>query len=292
MRIPILASVLGAGALALLAGCISRTRRVAPPAGAPLPALEASKTELIERYNRQAEAVRGLHAAASLEAETGSAFVGVIKQYRQVSALLLAQRPAYLRVVGQAPVVGTDLFDMVSDGATFRMYVPSKHEFLTGPARLERPGKRTLENLRPQPIFDALLWPAIAPGAFVTIEEEVVEQPPSRDYVLTVLRGQGPSLAIRRRIWFDRSNLRVSRVETYGPNGRLDSDVRYGDWRAAEGEMEFPRRIALSQPNENYRLEIDLTRLTLNAPVPASRFRLEQPAGTKLVEVGKEEGKP
>ncbi len=292
MRISKLPWVLCAAILVLLAGCVSRTRRVSPPGGVLQPALEASKAELIQRYNRQAGAVQGLNAAARLEAETGSAFSGVIKQYRQISALLLAERPAQLRVVGQAPVVGTDLFDMVSDGVTFRMYVPSKHEFLTGPARLERPGKRTLENLRPQPIFDALIWPAIAPGEPVTIEEEDVEQPPSRDYVLTVLRGAGPSLAIRRRIWFDRSDLRVSRRETYEPDGRLESDVRYGDWRGAGGGLEFPRRIALSQPSEDYRLEIDVTRVTLNSPLPDSRFQLRQPAGTKLIEVAKGGGKP
>lgn len=237
-------------------------------------------------------AVRTLHATVRLKAETGSAFAGVIKEYRQISAIVLARQPASIRVVGQAPVVGSDIFDMVSDGTTFRMYVPSKKRFLVGPARLEQAGKKAIENLRPQPIFDALLWPKLGPEETVVLEQEFEEQPPERDYVLTVLRRLAGGLEIDRRIWFDRSDLEVSRIEIFGPGGRLESDIRYGAWSAGEGEPAFPRRIVLRRPNEDYRLEIDVTRLTLNRAIPPERFELAQPAGSKLVKVGESGGKP
>lgn len=274
----------------LLSGCVSRTRRVEPPATVPKPALVASRQELLDRYNGQAGGVRSLHATVRLTAETGSAFAGVVKEYRQITAILLARRPAWIRVVGQAPVVGTDLFDMVSDGRTFRMYVPSKKRFLVGPARIGKAGKKAIENLRPEPIYDALLWPKIAPDETVVLEQEYRERPPERDYVLAVLRRSADGLAIARRIWFDRADLRVSRIELYGPGGRLESDVRYGDWRADGTGPAFPWRIVLWRPHEDYRLEIDLTRLALNEAIPTSRFRLAQPAGSRLVKVGESGG--
>ncbi|HEV2386619.1 MAG TPA: hypothetical protein VGS20_05120 [Candidatus Acidoferrales bacterium] len=278
-----------AGALALLGGCASRTTRVTPPGKVAAPALEASKQDLVARYNRQAAAIQSLNAAVQLKAVTGSAFAGVIKEYRQIDGYILAQRPAWIRVIGQAPVVGTDIFDMASDGTTFGMYIPSKRKFLVGPARGEQTAKNALENLRPQHLVDALFWPDIPPDQVVVIEQETEDQPPSRDYVLTLLRGAGRELAIDRRIWFDRSNLEISRIEIFGSDGRLESDLRYDDWSTAVAASPFARHLSIRRPYQDYRLEISFTRLTLNQPIPPERFRLEQPPGTEKVEVGRSE---
>jgi outer membrane lipoprotein-sorting protein len=286
MKVRGLHGILCLGTAVVLAGCASRTRRVSAPAGIPKPALKASKQELVRRYDEQAATIRSLNAAVKLKAETGSAFAGVIKEYRQIDAFLLAERPAYIRVVGQAPVVGTDIFDMVSDGKTFHMYIPSKRKFLVGPARLEKVAEKSIENLRPQPIYDALIWPKITADEPATIEEENREQPPVRYYVLSVLRHEGTGLAMGRRIWFDRSDLRVSRLEIFGPGGRLESDVRYTGWNEQAGQAAFPGRIVLSRPHEDYRLEIGIKRVKLNEKIPADRFELKQPAGTERVEVG------
>ncbi len=285
-----LAALACAGMLGVTAGCASRTRRVAVPA--PLPARHASLAQLVALYNRQASAVRTIAAAVRMEAETGSAFSGVIKEYREIGGFIVAAQPHSIRVVGQAPVVGSDLFDMVSDGKTFRMYIPSKKRFLVGPASLEQVGKKPLENLRPEPLLQALLWPEIPSGAPVVVEQEIEQNPPERDYVLTVMSGEGESLAVERRVWFDRADLRVTRIEIFGPSGRLESDIRYADWTAEPGEPAFPREVRLSRPREDYNLRIRINRLTLNQPVPASRFELAQPAGTTLVRVPAAGGNP
>jgi outer membrane lipoprotein-sorting protein len=276
--------------LALLAACATHTTRVTAPAEVPKPALSATKPELVERYERQADAVRSLNAAVRLKTETGSAFAGVIKEYRQIGGFIVAERPAWIRVIGQAPVVATDIFDMVSDGKTFRMYIPSKNKFLVGPARLERAGKNAVENLRPQPLYDALLWEKLPADAPVVVEEESEAATPARNYVLTVLRHTGTDWEIDRRIWFNRSDLKVSRMEIFSEGGRLESDIRYSDWPTESGEAEFPRRIELWRPQEDYRLEIDVTRVRLNETIAPERFRLEQPPGTERVDVGRSGG--
>lgn len=279
----------GFAALALLAGCASRTTRVAVPQTLP-PALTASRQQLIDRYQQQATAIRSLSGSARLIAKTGSAFSGVIKTYHQITALFLAQRPSWIRVVGQAPVVGTDIFDMVSNGKQFHMYVPSKKQFLVGPASGGESSKKSIENLRPQPLFDALIWPKIAPDVPVLIEQENQTNPPSRSYVLTVLRRNGKQFEIDRRIWFDRADLRVVRIETFASQGRVSSDVLFSDWRQTAGAAPFPWRIDLRQPGEDYQLALDFTKVTLNPPVPPGRFTLTQPPGTTRVEVGKSGG--
>jgi outer membrane lipoprotein-sorting protein len=280
--------VVAIGALALLAGCASRTTRVSAPA--PPPALTATRQQLLDYYQQQAAAIHSLHAAIRLKAETGSAFSGAIKSYHQITALFVAERPDRIRVVGQAPVVGTDIFDMVSDGKTFHMYVPSKKRFIVGPASGGQASKNTIENLRPQPLFDALIWQKVPAHAPVLIEQEDRSQPASRYYVLTVLRQNGQQFEIDRRIWFDRSDLRVARIETFGSEGRLESEIDYSDWRQESGTPPFPWHIVLWRPAEHYRLELDLTAITLNPSVPPGSFTLTQPPGSTRVDVGQTGG--
>ncbi len=285
-------------AVALLAGgCAVSKKRVVPP-GEMRPALEATSRQLIEKYNQQARAVRSLNAAVELIPVAGSSYTGVIEEYHNVHGFVLAQKPAYIRLIGQAPVVAKNIFDMVSDGETFRIFIPSKHKFIVGPAAFERPAKKPIENLRPQHLLDALFWPEIDARQQVLFEEFNAET--ARYYVLTVLRGMS-ALEIVRKVWFDRSDLSVARVQQYGPGGRLVSDVRYTDWPPAPSSVTgptaagsggpaagavYPRHIWLGRPHDDYQLEVRITRLTLNEEIAAERFRLEQPPGTELVRVG------
>jgi len=76
-----------------------------------------------------------------------------------------------VRVIGQAPVVATNIFDMVSDGEMFRIFIPSKNTFLVGATSLARASKKPIENLRPQHVVEALFWPEFPAGANVLFEQ-------------------------------------------------------------------------------------------------------------------------
>lgn len=283
-------------AVALLAGgCAVSKRRPVPPAQVR-PALEATSEQLIERYNQQARAVRSLNAGVEMIPVAGSSYSGVIEEYHDVQAFILGQRPAHIRVIGQAPVVAINIFDMVSDGETFRIFIPSKKKFLVGPAALERPAKKPIENLRPQHLLDVLFWPELPAGRPVLFEEFNAD--PARYYVLTLLR-QSPRLELDRRIWFDRTDLNVVRIQLYGPGGRLLSDSRYADSQPAVAgsaaeppSARYPRHIWLARPHDDYQLELRVTKLALNEEIAAERFRLEQPPGTELVRLGETDAEP
>ncbi len=268
-------------------GCAVSKKRVVPPAQVR-PAMEATADQIIERYNQQARAVRSLNAGVEMVPVAGSAYSGVIEEYHDVRGFVLAQRPAQIRVIGQAPVVAKNVFDMVSDGETFRIFIPSKHKFIVGPAALERPAKKPIENLRPQHLLDALFWPEFKPGQHVLFEEFNAD--PARYYILTALRELRGELEIARKLWFDRADLRLARVQLYGPGGRLVSDIRYDDWQAAT-DVPFPRHIWLVRPHDDYQLELRITRLTLNEQIAADRFLLEQPPGTELVRLSEADSK-
>ena len=257
---------------------------------------DATREELLEKYNAMAAGVKSVNATVELKPTAGSKYSGVIEEYHEVKAFLLAQRPASIRMIGQAPVIGKTVFDMASDAESFRVSIPSKNKFLVGAISLERTSSKPIENLRPQHLLDALLWSEVRKEEDVLFEEFNDEK--ARHYVLTVLRG-GYRREILRKIWFNRADLQVSRLQEFGPKGALISDVRYSDWEPLTGDQEhgspaatgisaFPLVIQIERPHDDYRMDLQVTKLVLNEDLPADRFKLEQPAGSELVEVGKE----
>ena len=273
------------------------------PAGQKAAALEATREELIDRYNAIANGVQSFNATVQFKASTGSQYSGVIDEYHEVKAFLLAARPANIRVIGQAPVIGKTIFDMASDTETFRVSIPSKNKFLVGAIAVERASKKPIENLRPQHLLDAILWSEIRKQEPVLFEEYNDET--GRYYVLTVLRG-GYQTEILRKIWFNRADLQVSRIEEFGPKGVLVSDIRYADWEpvaagqaaaattqtaaGATGSPSFPREIKIDRVHDDYELALQVTKLALNEDLPADRFKLDQPPGSELVRVGDDPG--
>jgi outer membrane lipoprotein-sorting protein len=264
------------------------------PANSKPVVLDATRDELLDKYNEIARGVRSVNATVDLKPTAGSKYSGVIEEYHEVKAFLLAQRPAQVRMIGQAPLVGTTIFDMASDSETFRVYIPSKTKFLVGSVAVERNSNKPIENLRPQHLLEALLWPEIRKEESVLFEEFNDET--ARYYVLTVLRG-GYRTEILRKIWFDRSDLHVSRLQTFGPKGILLSDIHVSDWQPVVGDQEhpaasmpsvvsaFPRQIRIERPHDDYRLDLQIIKLTLSEDLPPERFKLDQPAGTELVRV-------
>jgi hypothetical protein len=259
-------------------------------------AKDATREELLDAYNQIARGTRTLNATVELKPTAGSKYSGVIDEYHEVKAFLLAARPAQIRVIGQAPVVGTTVFDMASDGETFRVSIPSKKKFLVGPVAVERASSKPIENLRPHHLLDALLWPEIHKAESVTMREFNDEN--ARYYVLTVLRG-GYQVEVLREIWFDRSDLQVARLLNFGPKGVLLSDVRLADWQPPDnaagqsataapsnGTVTFPRMIQIERPHDDYKLDLQVTKVIVNEEIPPERFKLEQPEGAELVHVG------
>jgi len=301
-----------AAVLASALGCAVSQKTVVKPSQAPAALQNATKRQLIDSYNRQAQAIQSLNAGVSMKLTAGSAYSGVIEQYHEVNGFILAARPASIRVIGQAPVVSKNIFDMVSDGSTFSIYIPSKNKFIVGPANLERRAEKPIENLRPQHLVDALFWPTITDQTPVLFEE--ASEGASRFYILTVVSEQAPesivgasdagsatpgepestqrpaaNWEIARKIWFDRSDLRISRIENFASGGKVGSDVTYANWQNTASST-YPWQINVTRPSDDYQLQITLKKLTVNEPIAADRFSLPQPPGTDLINLGENPG--
>ena len=280
----ILRSLLPVALLLTSASCaVKRTTRVAPDA-TPRAALEATPGELVAKVDSLSESIRTLVATVELAPTAGSVYSGVIKEYRDVRGFILLEKPSLIRMVGQAPVVRTTIFDMVSDGTNFRLLIPPKQKFIVGKNDFRRPAKNSLENLRPQHILDALL----VPGIDLEKEKYVIEEAEDaarRYYVLSILgSGEGGELLLKRKIWFDRTDLRLARLQLYGPGGAYIEDVRYAAYQDFEG-VSYPARIEITRPVEDYRLVIAIQKATFNQPITPEKFELNKPEGVEFVEL-------
>lgn len=276
------------GALVLIASaCAVRRTTHVPVAQAPPPAKEATLPELEDRIDKQSAAIRTLNAAVDLAPSAGSVYSGVIKEYHDVGGFILIEKPQMIRIIGQAPVVRTNIFDMVSNGQQFELYLPTKRKFIVGSTTFHQPSKNALESLRPQHILDALLVPRIDAArerCFLREDQEGSQ----RYYVVGVVALQAgtgsAALMLAREFWFDRSTLELVRLQIYGPNGAYVEDVHYSDYRDFNG-VRYPARVQISRPVEDYSLSITITKAVFNQPIAPEQFVLKKPEGAELVQL-------
>ena len=273
--------------LLTMSGCAVRRTTHIRVTQKPQQSQQATLAELVARVNGQSAAIRTMSATVEMSPATGSISSGLIKQYRDVRGFILFERPQMIRMIGQAPVIRTSIFDMVSDGRQFEIYLPTERKFIVGKTSFRRPAKNPLENLRPQYILDALLATPVDPNTERAFLKEAVEDP-HRYYVIGVVelaqQPGGPVLSLSRELWFDRATLELVRVQLYGVNGAYEEDVHYSDYRDFQG-VRYPSNIHINRLLEDVRLAITITKATFNQTISPDKFVLKRPEGAQLIEL-------
>jgi len=256
------------------------------PATSPLRSLDDAG--LLAAYNAQVNAIRSLHIAALMRAKSGKEY-GIGDQTREIPAILDFARPDLIRMTGVLPFMSSRGFELASDGHVFRLLVPEdgKKTFMVGPVDAPAHSKNPRENLRPQPLLDALRWQVATarnvahakPVASANFESVEVDLPPTRT---------GPTIG---RIEFDLRAGVVGSMSTYDSSGQLLSEVSYQEWKpmiaypAGTTIGCFPRRIHLSQQAGDFELTIHITDIALNPDISKSIFKPSPPRGIPVVQV-------
>ena len=275
-----------------LGGCLFRTRKVdRQVSSAPLKS--ATQQELIESVNSQAAEIQSMQATVDINTSVGDQKNGRVTDYQEIRGYVLARKPAMLRMKGLLPVVRNTAFDMVSDGRTFKVWIPPKNKFVMGTNSEGgfQPEKR-LENLRPQAIYDALLLREIGPDEIAVLEngyETVLDAKKHRvdqpDYELAVIRKGPNGWYLSRKISFSRTDLRPHRQLIYDQRGNVVTDAKYDKYTEYDG-IEFPSTIEIERPQEDYDITLSIVKLELNKPLKDEQFALEQPPGAEVVHLG------
>jgi len=282
----ILVGPLAAALVLATPACLVQKVTHTQPPNRSAPALDATLPELLAKIDAWAASIHTMTATVDLTPSAGSVYSGVIKEYHDVRGFILLEKPTTLRLLGQAPVVRTTIFDMVSQGDGFRLYIPSKQKFIIGSTTAQRPVKNSLENLRPQHILQALLVPAVDAEHEAAFGEKVERTPDGqRYYIVDIVELQpGNHLSLRRKVWFDRATLELSRVQFYDAGGACTEDVQYAKYQDFQG-VRYPSEVVLDRPEDDYRVAITVEKAVFNQPIPPERFELKQPEGSELLDL-------
>ncbi len=285
----VLAAVIGL--LLSATGCLFHTRTVeVRVSSAKLQT--ATQQELIDRLNLVVAQVKTLNATVDIDTSVGGAKRGKVTDFKEIRGYILVRKPEMLRMIGLYPIVRNKAFDMVSDGKEFKLSVAATNKFYTGHNQVMiTDSSSPLDTLRPEAIYDALLFQSIdAQNEIAVLEsshELVVDSQTHRqvqqpDYVLDVVRKTGTGWRLARKVVFDRTNLVPHRQIIFDERGNAVTDASYQKFKDYDG-VRFPSFIDIVRPQEEYNIILNMVKLTINQPISDDQFDLQQPPGSLLV---------
>lgn len=271
-------------------GCVLRTRPVEDQYS-KIPLKESTQQGLIDSINQQAEAIQSLKATVDIDTSVGGIKKGHYTDYKEIRGYVLARKPGALHMIGLMPIVRTTAFDMVSDGQDFKVWIPTKNRFVIGKNEVATPNTdQSVENIRPQNIYDALLIHHIDPDSEIAVLEngyEILHDSKGRrvlqdDYELTVIHKYDRSWRLARKIIFGRIDLKPHRQYIYSEDGRVATDARYAEYKDFDG-ISYPSRIEILRPQEEYDITLNMLKVDINKLLTDDQFLLEQPPGADVI---------
>lgn len=244
--------------------------------------LAATKDELIQRLHNITDPLESFVMTADLSPSILDASKGTATDYATVSAYLLYRKPDDIRILGRDPVIGSTIFDMVSNSSQFRVSIPPKKRFIIGNNRAPGTSGNKLENLRPEALLASLLINPPDPKTDWALMENDTER---ALYILLIVRHDHDEVTLVRQIYFDGHSLEISRQRTFEMSGAITSDTKYSDWKSYNS-VSFPSEIDIQRPKDNYEVQLSVVSMRINSPeVNDEKFILKQPPDVQVQEL-------
>jgi outer membrane lipoprotein-sorting protein len=273
-----------------LTGCLTHIRTV-PKTHPPEVVMSTTLDQLLSSVDSRFNAIQTINATVEIVASEGGARQGQIKEFTSLGGFIFLRKPEDLRVLLRLPILGSQALDMVSNGKTWKLWVPQRKIAMTGNSEAADPKQHGLESLRPKVIFDSLLVRGLAPDQVVdmTQDSRVLPDPKDRkqlieepDYELTILEPpQGNIAHTLRVIHIGRSSLLPYQQDIYDQNGHVVTQAFYSNYQTF-GDIQFPMKIDIKRPQDQYGLAITITKLTLNQKIEDDQFELKFPEGVPV----------
>jgi hypothetical protein len=252
--------------------CCSSLAACAPHPKIPSPALPpVAAGELLQRVKTCGSAIETLRGLAKVRLTTK-------ERTLSASQVLLAAFPDRLRAESLSPF-GSPLLVLASDGHDLDVLLPGQGRFLHGPASADNLRRFTRLPLRLTDLVGLLLYrPPLFPW------QEFHGGSGEGDHYRLFLDGHDN----RRQVFTFDAALHVIGAAYY--NGAdLLLEVGYSEFTS--NEPQYPRQAELHLPAYGVEATIRFSEVTLNADLPAERFRIQPPQGAKVEELPGGEGK-
>ncbi|MGB6190839.1 MAG: hypothetical protein WBF42_00095, partial [Terracidiphilus sp.] len=237
------------------------------------------------------DVLNSLYATVEIRASTLKTKEGIEKDYTAFPGIIMMRRPRMLRVYGRVPVIGTRMFDMVSDGTSFTLYIPSRSVAYKGPNELRQKSANEIENMRPGFFLDAMVLRGLEPDDFysVTADTETIEDPQKKhlystpEYILSIERhnpGSRNDTPVRV-VTIHRDDLMPYQQDLYDKNGNLETEVFYSRY-SNYGNSKYPGVVTIKRPLEGIQIVMTVEKVVENMPLTDDQFQIKLPEGTKI----------
>jgi outer membrane lipoprotein-sorting protein len=276
--------------LLLLSGCMFTTRKLPVPRS-PAMVQTVTPEDLVAQLNRHWAELESLNATVDIQASALKSKEGNAKDYTSFRGIILMRKPEMLRVYGRVPVIGTRMFDMVSDGKTFTLYIPSRNKAVKGSNSLKKRSASQVENLRPGFFFDAMVVRGMEPDEFyaVAADTDTAEDASKKhllvnpEYILNVMRRKPGSqqLYLVRVVHFHRDDMMPYQQDLYDSEGSLETQVFYAQY-ADYGSVRYPSTITIKRPQEDYMVVLTVEKVVKDMALTDDQFQVKIPEGTTM----------
>ncbi len=278
----------------LLAGCsLLPTTRHLPVPKAPAIVHSATPQDLVNQLNQRWDALKTLTATVEIQpSEFKTAEdVKTEEDFPSCRANILMRKPKMLRVYGRVPVIGTEMFDMVSDGSRFTLVIPLKSLAIEGADTVtEKDPNHPFYNLRPDFFLDAIAVRGLEPNdEFMVVNDtETIEDTAKKhlynepEYELSVMRAKaGREKLPVRVVTFHRDDMMPYSQDIYDSEGNLETEVTYSNY-AEFTAGKYPARVTIKRPKEGIQLVLTVDDVKENVDLSDSQFQVKIPEGTNI----------
>ena len=304
----------------LLAGCslLPSTRKLPTPK-APAITQTVTPEELVAHLNKSWEALNTLNVGVDIQASVVKTKEGTQTDEPSFRGIIYMGKPEMLRIFGMFPVIRTEMFDMVSDGKDFTLYIPYCSKVYKGsdsaetkrvpeaqspvagaaPAATASPSAcssaKAAQTMRPGFFVDAMAVKGLDPGDeyYVTADTFTVVDAARKhllivpEYMLNVVRRKPGSqrLTPLRVITFHRDDLQPYEQDIYDSEGNLETQVTYGTYRDFDS-ISYPSTITIKRPLDELQIVLAVDRVDENQPASEVPFQIPNiPEGTPVQKI-------
>ena len=246
---------------------------------------------LIHDLDARYESIQTMSATVEIVASTGGGKTGEVKEFPSFSGYIFLRKPQDLRVLLLVPVLRSKALDMVSDGKMFKLLIPPRNKAIVGSNEVTTPSANGLENLRPYVFLDSLLVKGPKENEIIsrTLETRIIEPTDKAkdlieepDYDLNVLgKPDGQVAHTDRVIHISRENLMPYRQDIYDASGQIVTRATYSNYQKY-GTVDFPSRIVIERPLDQYVLTVTVTKATFNEKLDDDQFELKIPENVPI----------
>ncbi len=253
----------------------------------------ATPQELVNQLNQRWDALRSLTATVEIQPSEFKTAEGVKTEedFPSCRANILMRKPKMLRVYGRVPVIGTEMFDLVSDGSRFTLVIPLRSLAIEGTNTVkEKDPDHPFYNLRPDFFFDAIVVRGLeANDEFMVVNDtETIEDAAKKhlfsepEYELSVMRPKAGNEKLPIRvITFHRDDMMPYNQDIYDSEGNLETEVTYSNY-ADFTAGRYPSRVTIKRPKEGIQLVLTVDDVKENIDLSDSQFQVKIPEGTKI----------